>query len=217
MSIKFVSSDFYQKLMSWPKDFIKASDLVLLLAKTPDARYSWVKRAIANGRLNVLRKGLYVINKKDLGKLPNLFELAQQIKNPSYISLESALSYHGLIPEAVYTTTSVCPKRDTVVNSDLGIFSYVYTPLENFYLGVERIESDGKIFFISSAWKALADFVYVYRKSWQNLNDIEQDMRIETLELKNIDNITFANLQKNYPSKRVRQFLNKIQKEIFNE
>jgi predicted transcriptional regulator of viral defense system len=36
---------------------------------------------------------------------------ATRIYQPAYLSLETALSYHGLIPEGVYTLICVSPRK----------------------------------------------------------------------------------------------------------
>src|ERR1700733_10924754 len=92
-------------LADWPRSFIRDVDIAELLNKTDNARYSIVKRALKAGLLIQVRKGLYLIASKIKQILPDEFELALLIYQPSVISLESALSYHGWIPEAVYTTT----------------------------------------------------------------------------------------------------------------
>ena len=64
--------------------------------------------------------------------------------SPSYISFESALSYRGLIPEAVYTTTSACLKRARRFASKVGLFSFTPIPARAFMEehGVEVIDLD---------------------------------------------------------------------------
>src|SRR5689334_8528842 len=99
-------------LRSWPHTRITNAELETLLGGSPDSRYGKVKRWLAQGKLMHIRKGLYLLTDVlGYSEKPHPFELAHYIYAPSYISLESALSYHKLIPEAVYTTTSVCIKR----------------------------------------------------------------------------------------------------------
>lgn len=63
--------------------------------------YGKVSREVKSGTLFPLTKGLYETNRKTSGKY-----LSSYIYGPSYLSFEYALSYYGLIPEAVYTYTS---------------------------------------------------------------------------------------------------------------
>ena len=53
-----------------------------------------------------------------------LFIIANKIYSPSYISLEMALSYYGLIPESVYSFTSVSTKKTQLIDTGIGNFSY---------------------------------------------------------------------------------------------
>ncbi|HSW71384.1 MAG TPA: hypothetical protein VLH77_05335 [Gammaproteobacteria bacterium] len=76
---------------------------------------------------------------------PHPFELAQYIYGPSYISLESALSFHKLIPETVYTVTSTTVKRSREFQTPLGVYSFLHLPPENFYVEVWSVD-----FFMSS-------------------------------------------------------------------
>ncbi|GAH77038.1 unnamed protein product, partial [marine sediment metagenome] len=56
------------------------------------------------------------------GNMPWL--AANLIYQPSYISLHTALSFYNLIPEAVYTTTSITTKKTNLFNTHIGNFSY---------------------------------------------------------------------------------------------
>ncbi|MFA5075240.1 MAG: hypothetical protein WC436_04010 [Candidatus Babeliales bacterium] len=202
---------------NWPKSFIKDEDLAFLLNKSDDARYSIVKRALKSGLLIKLRRGLYLIASKTKQILPNDFELALNIYGPSFISLESALSYHGWIPEAVYTTTCVTLKRSKEFETPLGVFSYRHVPSDQFYLGVERILiSPDIIIFMASPWRALADFIYTRKKNWKNIFELEADLRIENETLIESDQKMLELLIKNYPSQRVRNTFNKLFKNLKN-
>src|SRR5438270_12510241 len=117
-------------LQNYPRPYLTDIELERLLGGTPDSRYGKVKRMLVQGKLLHIRRGLYCIT-RELGYLqkPSLLEMAQYIYGPSFISLESALSYHNLIPEAVYTTTSVTSKRSKEFKTPLGYFSYRQVPL----------------------------------------------------------------------------------------
>jgi len=123
-----------------PNDFFTTAELMRILLKSPDGHYGLVKRAIAKGDIIRIRRGLYVLSKRHQRNGIDLFELAQTIYGPSYISLESALSYHRWIPEGVQTTTSVSQNRSIEFRTPLGVFSYSRMPKFN-YIGVERISS----------------------------------------------------------------------------
>lgn len=131
-------------------------ELSLLLRDSADSRYAKLKRLLAANKLIRIRRGLYCrTDAVDHSIKIHPLELAQYIYAPSYISLESALVYHKLIPEAVHTITSVCTKRSKDFNTPLGLFSYSHLPLENFYIEVEHIAENGSHFFMAKAWKAI--------------------------------------------------------------
>lgn len=206
---------FQDIIEDWSKSFIKDEDLAFLLNKSDDARYSIVKRALKTGLLTKLRRGLYLIANKAKQILPNDFELALTIYGPSFVSLESALSYHGWIPEAVYTTTCVTSKRSKEFKTPLGIFSYKHVPSDQFYLGVERIEIKPNIIILmASPYRALADFIYTRKKTWKNIFELEADLRIENEILIESDQKILELLIENYPSRRVRESLKKFLKNL---
>ncbi len=198
----------------WPKCFIEDADLAMFMDKTSDARYSLVKRALKAGLLIRIRRGLYLIATKSKPLFVQEFELAIIIYGPSFVSLESALSYHGWIPEGVYTTTCVSIKRAKEFKTPIGIFSYKRVPEDQFYTGVDRIKNEKSVFFVATPWRALADFIYTRRKSWKSLAELEADLRIDRETLINSDQKMLKLLAENYPSCRVRENLKRFFKEI---
>jgi len=89
-----------------------------VLRETVDKRGK-IARMIASGELIQLRRGLYA-TRRGL----NPVALAGPIYGPSYIIFESALSFHGLIPEAVYEITSATLRLPKAVKNDFGRFRY---------------------------------------------------------------------------------------------
>jgi hypothetical protein len=197
-------NDLQNILLTWPKAFINDTDLLILLNCSPNARYSLIKRAMQSGWLIQLKKGFYLIGKPYKASHPNLFEIAPLLYGPSYISLESALSYHQWIPEAVYTTTCATIQRAKRFKTAVGLFSFMRVPTPHFYLGVDRIESTNGIFLLASPWRALADYVYIYKKLWGKRSDMALDLRIESDSLLTSDEALLKELSEKYPSVRVR-------------
>ena len=137
------------------------------------------------GLLERYRRGLYSLSVKRSGKYNfSKFELTNKLVLHSFISFESALSHHSLIPEAVYEVTSACLSRNKNFENSLGWFRFTYSPVDPFYLGVERHEtSNAKI---ANPLKALFDLVYVRRKLYEKAENLERDLRIDLYELKKI-------------------------------
>ncbi len=180
------------------KPYIRDIELATLLGGSEDRRYSWIKRALQKKDLVRLKRGIYLID----GLPFDAFEIAQHLYGPSYISLASALSYHGWIPEAVYSTTNVTAKKSLMVQTPIGVFNYAHTPKEQFYMCVERKNG----FLMAHPWKALADYVYVYHKEWKNLQEVVEDLRIEKSSIEGVDRQPLEEIAEYYKSPRVRRF-----------
>jgi len=84
-----------------------------------------IARMVKAGEIVRIKQGLYEMDPQTDGIL-----LAEAIYGPSYLSFEFALSYHGLIPEAVYQYTSATfeKKRTKLFETPFGVFSYRDVP-----------------------------------------------------------------------------------------
>jgi len=85
--------------------------LARILGGSDDRRYGQVKRALKSGDLIRVKRGYYVLSESHRANPVHPYALAQSLVVGSYISMETALAFHGWIPEAVYTTVSVTPGR----------------------------------------------------------------------------------------------------------
>lgn len=186
------------------------------LALNEEIDYNFIKHALRiykNPRVKIndllkkkeiirVKKGLYVFG-PDLARQPYSKEtLANLIYGPSYISLEYALSFYGLIPERVETVTSVTNKRNKLFKTPLGIFSYRYLNPEIYSYGVTLYEMDEHhSILIATKEKALADILYFTRKKIDQ-SQLEmyllQDMRIERETLLDFDPGTVKKLASLY-------------------
>jgi predicted transcriptional regulator of viral defense system len=182
-------------------------DVANLISGTDDKRYGLVKRAMAAGEILQIRRGLYYLAPKYLKKKIDPLVLAQRIYGPSYVSLEFALSWHGWIPEATYSITCVSMKKSKTFDTPIGRFYYTRVPQKSFYAGVERLEKDDGVILMACPVKALADYVYVYKKDWTSLKPVTGSMRIEEVDLQTIDSAELDEIIDNYDSQRVRRFL----------
>jgi predicted transcriptional regulator of viral defense system len=111
------------------------------------------------GYIKKIIKEIYIFSDKDIDE-HILFEIANRIYKPSYISLEMALSYYQLIPESVYGLTSVSTRRTYTFHTDIGNFQYRTLKPELFF-GYEIIPSQQKSFKIAEPEKAVLDFIYL--------------------------------------------------------
>ena len=198
-----------------PSGIFAFHDVACLVNGSNDKQYNLVKRAIAAGEIIQVRRGLYCLAPKYHREKTNPFSLAQLIYGPSYVSLESALSWHGWIPEAVYTVTCVSYKRSNKFDTTFGQFNYTRVPQNVFYAEVDR-HTQGKQcpFLMATATKALADYVYVYKKDWKSIDPVIKSMRAEEGSLSTIKRVELETLVENYTNYRVRQFLESLAKDL---
>lgn len=110
---------------------------------------------LRSGAIIRVKKGLYVFG-KDYSKEPFSKELlANLIYGPSFVSLDYALGYYGLIPERVEAVTSVCSGRARRFETPVGLFVYRSTPC--FSIGIGRGGQGNSRFLIAVPERALAD------------------------------------------------------------
>lgn len=198
-----------------PHGDFTSQDVANLFPESENRRFGLVKRAISNGEIIHIRRGLYCIAPKYQKESINLYALAEHVYGPSYISLESALSWHGWIPEAVYAITSVSFKKSKEFKTPLGTFSYTRVPQKVFYVSVERMTDEtGNIFLMASPMKALADYVYAYKKDWVGLEPVVKSLRIEQEDIEDVTAEELNMLITNYGSRRVQKFIKGLKKDL---
>ena len=137
-------------------------DYATLVTLLRDYRFPKDKIAAMEKQQQLIRikKGLFVSAQQE-GTSPISRELiANHLYGPSYVSLESALSYHNLIPERVYRVRSVTMKRFKMYDTPLGVFEYRTVSPEYFSIGIQQqVTQDNTAFLIASPEKALCDLI----------------------------------------------------------
>jgi len=140
---------------------VSLSDLMKLLDIEKDnTSYKIAEKLVAEKFLLRLKKGIYLSSFNP----PDSFEIANAIYTPSYISMESALNYYGILPQFPYSVTSVSPKKSKKVLLDEKEFEYVQIN-HKLYWGFRR---EGQI-VIASPEKALLDMVYIVSKGLRKI------------------------------------------------
>ncbi len=184
------------------------AEVAVALEASPYSRHALVKRALAKGEILGIRRGLYCLAPRYQKKPVSVFAAAQRIYGPSYVSMESALGYHGWIPEAVRACTCVSYGNAREFHTPIGFFLYRRVPQRIFFAGVERlVDPSGNVFFMASPVKALADYVYVQKPEWNELADAAESLRIETEDLASVSRDQIDELSEDYSNSRVRRFL----------
>ena len=151
-----------------------------------------VQLAEKNGELISLKRGLYMVSPEDTGKNISLGLVANHIYGPSYVSLEYALRHYGLIPEAVYTVTSVTTRHTRTFENSLGRFSYRCVSADWFPIGVTTEVENGVRYMIATPEKALCDTLLnlsgLPLRSVSGLaTALEEDLRIDIDGIRGFD------------------------------
>lgn len=183
-------------------------------------RYGLVNRALKDGTLLRLKRGLYYLNSSHTGDSIHPFAIAQALNPGSYISFETALAFHHWIPEAVFTTASVTPRRKSLVrdHESLGRFSFHPLALNDyqFLAAVSRMKLGLHTTLIASPLRALMDLVALRKESWSGLDWIEHGLRIDESHLATLRRKDFAALLPTYKHKAANEFLAHFEKAVFS-
>ena len=120
-----------------------------------------LSRWVASGQLVQLRRGLYALAPPYRKAEPHPFLVANRLVRGSYVSLQSALAHHGLIPEHVPVITSVTTGRPQRRENPFGSFEYHHCPPDR--LTGYRVEQLGgrQEALVATPEKALADLVHL--------------------------------------------------------
>ncbi len=142
----------------------------------PDFDRNNLTRWAKKGYLIRLRQGHFAFAEyKNKPDFPLYF--ANRIYRPSYISLHTALSFYGMIPEAVVQITSVTSLKTTSFANDFGEYSYKNVK-ENLLFGYElKPMADNRTIQFATPEKALLDLLYLYPfyDSQQELEELRLD------------------------------------------
>ena len=197
------------------KHILTEDQLARVVQGTAQRRYNLVIRALKSGELQRIKRGLYKLASPYGNEQCHPFVLAQTLVPGSYVSLETALSHHGWIPEAVYTTASITPARKTLTydHETLGRFTFHPLAIERGYFLelVERQQINGQVMLVAQPMRALMDLVCFKKVEWQGLQWIEQGLRIDREFLLQVSPAELDILESVYKQKRVRQFLQQLQ------
>lgn len=139
----------------------------------------WQKK----GYLHPLKAGAYVLDERYRKADVSPLFVANYLVNPSYLSLEFALSYYGLIPEQARSYTSVTTKHGRRFSNVLGSFTYRTVKPSRFF-GYEARRDGSHEYLIASPEKALLDYFYL------NSGSLEVNaQQLEALRLQNLDGL----------------------------
>ncbi|MBU4285201.1 hypothetical protein KKF60_03360 [Patescibacteria group bacterium] len=161
--VKLVNQTIFASKIKEKKLYIfSANDIRTLFGVSTVASSALLHRYKKRGFILQLKRGSYVFP----DALPPDVYIANKLYSPSYISLEFALSYHGVIPETVYEITSVTTKATRRFETLGKVFSYRKIK-KIAYTGYEIQKQQSLSFNIANAEKAFVDVNYLRLKNKQ--------------------------------------------------
>lgn len=152
---KLKSHEVEVKLLSLGKSIFTSRDLMVIFGASKRAAEAFIGFNVKKGLFVRLKKGLFALARN----FPGDFYLANNFYYPSYVSLDTALSYYGLIPETIYTITSITtkPTREFEVKDRVFVYHKIkkqaFTGFITKKIGEESV-------YIATPEKGVADFLY---------------------------------------------------------
>ncbi len=164
----------------------KPLDLQRYFKASTNTASLFLSRNVKNGNLVKYRRGLYGFK----GEHSSEILLANKVYQPSYVSLEYAMMHYGIIPETVYSITSVTTRtsREFIINNI--VYSY-HRIKKKAFTGYLNNDFDGQVAFLAEPEKALVDYLYFVDLGRKGLND-----RLDLNAIKKEKLIAYAKLFK---------------------
>lgn len=174
-----------------PLDFQRFFDVSFSASK------NFINRHISSGLFIKVKNGLYVFAERK----PSKFVLANKIYLPSYISFETALSYHHIIPESIYTIFSATARASRKFEAIET--KYVYHHMrKKLFFGYVPKKINGMTFLIAEPQKALLDYLYFV--------DLKKKTLCERLDLTNVKRGRLIESAKIFQRKGLINLIDKI-------
>lgn len=220
--MNMIDSNLLKKLDNTPE--LSTQILLGILANYKNPRKK-LHDLVKSGVLAKIKKGIYLV-KADLGFRPYSKEIfANLIYGPSYISLESALSHYGFIPETVASTTSICLAKGKFFSTPIGDFEYCHVKESIYSQGVQILDIyKNASYQIATPEKTILDFLYIREKKGEftsSINFFNYVVQSYRLDLKAIANVLdynkFSSLSMLYTCKHINWFTKHLLAELKNE
>ena len=193
------------------RPFFETAELVALFDEPKGQVQARLSRWVANGRLLRLRRGCYLLAPEYARRQPSEYHASNYLLRPSYVSLHSALDFHGLIPDAVRLIEALTPKHGGEWRTALATFRYHSIRQDRFFgyrryatrvvSGSRAPTSASDAFLMALPEKALLDLMYLGRGAWTRSRVAE--MRFQNLE--ELDRHRFLQFASRFDSPKVRR------------
>ncbi len=206
-------TEFRNKAQNWPiifsRDLIRDKDKAQIIRNQLER---WRRKKL----LVRLKKGTFLLNFNDRKINPSRAYIANQLYGPSYVSLEYALNYYGLIPERVADLTSITTRKTRLITNEIGTFVYRHIKPAAFR-GFRPVKDEaGLIFFLADPEKTLVDFFYFNSGRFKKTDKLvfEESYRLQNIEKLNTKKIMeYAELFKSGKLKRIARMFCAVVKE----
>lgn len=189
---KYDILNFTKKIKTYTNVPISRNLLLDILGeyKSPNDKIS---ELLKSGELISIRRGLYAPGPQTELPTPAPFLIANHLRGPSYVSLETALSYWGLIPERTFEISSVCIQSSKKYHTALGRFTFQQVSLPYYAFGIQNVQiSNEQTALISTPEKAICDKIILtaginLRSRKQTALFLLEDLRMDITMLRNLD------------------------------
>lgn len=183
-------AEFRDKVKNYP---VFRSHIVDQLSSNPATLRVQLTHWIKQGLIVPLKRSLYTLRGDDRNVMFSRYFLANQLYTPSYISLETALSYYNIIPEKVTIITSVSSKKTQEFKNAYGSFTYQHIKTAYYGNYVSQHDEFGYPYLMASKEKALIDFLYL---KMRHLKTIGEDVFEQSFRFQNLEPIDITTLEK---------------------
>ena len=209
---KYDILNFTKKIKTYTNVPISRNLLLDILGeyKSPNDKIS---ELLKSGELISIRRGLYAPGPQTELPTPAPFLIANHLRGPSYVSLETALSYWGLIPERTFEISSVCIQSSKKYHTELGRFTFQQVSLPYYAFGIQNVQiSNEQTVLISTPEKAICDKIILtaginLRSRKQTALFLLEDLRMDITMLRNLDTSIMKTWLPDAPKKSSLQML----------
>lgn len=196
----------HQLLIGLLKDYKRPNDKILALK--------------ADGLIEPIKKGLYIAGRSLGTERPESALLANHILGPSYLSMESALAHYGLIPEKVFTATSMTTKASRKFQTNMGLYTYTNLPLPYYAFGLASVSlAKNQQAIMAIPEKALCDKIattagIILRSQSSAMDYVFGNLRMEEEDLAKFDLNAMLSWLENAPKRESLEMLIKMIEKI---
>lgn len=187
------------------RPFFELREVLALTDDRPKSLKNQLSQWVRGGKVVRLRRGKYLLANPYRHGMPSVYFLSNALQRPSYVSRQTALHYHGMIPEAVAQIQAVSPKHGNTWETKLGTFTYSTIKQARFWGYAQHASPETAVsqnqFFMARPEKALLDLFYQETGEWS-------EERIEALRLGNLDELqhdVLSEYVERYDSPKIRR------------